>query len=224
MTEHQPQESAPAEPYDLCPGHAHAHDRAGAGIYKPTPSTAAEGSEYAGHQDASEAPNGGASSGTRTPCPDPAPVGAAVPAREAEGVSGPGVPEGDSFLERARRRKREPEQRAHRTHPRFSDTEWTAITAAAQANQCKPGTFTALATILAAGHDDPRAAVADFRTSIQSLNQATTALDRIGTLLNQETAYLHKGGNLYTDHQRLLERITQAVDTVENAAVHLVRD
>jgi ABC-type transporter Mla subunit MlaD len=134
------------------------------------------------------------------------------------------VPESDSFLERARRRKREPEQRQHRTHPRFSEAEWTAITTAAQANQCKPGTFTALATILAAGHDDPRAAVADFRASVQSLNSATTALDRIGTLLNQETAYLHQGGTIYADHQRLLERIAQAVDAVEDAAVHLVRD
>ena len=151
-------------------------------------------------------------------------MGAAVSAREAEGVSGPGVPASDSFLERARRRKREPTQRSNRAHPCFSDTEWTAITTAAQANQCQPGTFTALATILAAGHDDPRAAVADFRASVQSLNSATTALDRIGTLLNQETAYLHQGGNLYADHQRLLERIAQAVDTVENAAVHLVRD
>ena len=136
----------------------------------------------------------------------------------------PGGAERASFLVRARRRKREPGQRAHRTHPRFSDTEWTAITTAAQANQCQPGTFTALATILAAGHDDPRAAVADFRGGIQSLNQATTALDRIGTLLNQETAHLHQGGTIYADHQRLLERIAQAVDTVEDAAVHLVRD
>lgn len=225
MTDRQQQEPAHTEPQGLFPDHAHNPDRTGAGIYKPTPAgPVSVGSEHAGHGDGSGAPNGGASSGVRTPCPDPAPQGAALSAREAEEVSGPGVPESDSFLERARRRKREPEQRQHRTHPRFSEAEWTAITTAAQANQCKPGTFTALATILAAGHDDPRAAVADFRASVQSLNSATTALDRIGTLLNQETAYLHQGGTIYADHQRLLERIAQAVDAVEDAAVHLVRD
>ncbi|RBM05333.1 mobilization protein [Streptomyces sp. PT12] len=118
-----------------------------------------------------------------------------------------------------RRRKREPEQRQHRTHPRFSDAEWAALTAAAKANHCKPGTFTALATVLAAGHDDPRAAVADFRTGIQRLGEATTALSRIGNLLNQETRHLHQGGGLFHAHERLLARLEEAIDTVEDTAV-----
>ncbi|MBC3843732.1 hypothetical protein GXW82_36470 [Streptacidiphilus sp. 4-A2] len=135
------------------------------------------------------------------------------------------MPNEDWFAHRLlRRRKREPAQREHRTHPRFSDAEWTAITAAAQANHCQPGTFTALATVLAAGHDDPRAAVADFHAGIQHLATATTALDRIGTLLNQETAYLHRGGTLHTEHQRLLALIEQAIEAVESTAVRLVRD
>ncbi len=192
---------------------------------RPTAVTeATDRSDRAGHCTDREAPDGGASRRVRHPSPRPAPQGAGTPAREAAEMSGPGVPNGDSFLARVRRRKREPEQRQHRTHPRFSDAEWTAVTAAAQANHCQPGTFTALATILAAGHEDPRTAVADFRSGIQRLGQATTALDRIGTLLNQETAYLHRGGTLHTEHQRLLARIEQAVEAVETTAVRLVRD
>jgi hypothetical protein len=167
---------------------------------------------------------GGASRGVRNPSPNPAPEGAGQAAGEAAAVSGPGVPEMESFQERIRRRKREPEQREHRTHPRFSDAEWAAITAAAKANHCKPGTFTALATALAAGHDDPRAAVADFRMGIQRLGEATSALSRIGNLLNQETRYLHQGGELYQAHLRLLARLEEAIDAVEDTAVRLVRD
>ncbi|MGP4115479.1 plasmid mobilization protein, partial [Streptomyces sp. 4N509B] len=118
----------------------------------------------------------------------------------------------ESFQERLRRRKREAEQRVHRTHPRFSDAEWAAISAAAKANHCTPGTFTALAAVLAAGHDDPRAAVADFRTGIQYLGQATTALARVGNLLNQETRYLHQGGHLHQAHLRLLARLEEAIE------------
>ena len=128
------------------------------------------------------------------------------------------------FIQRLRRRKREPEQRAHRVHPRFSETEWAAVVAAAAANCCQPGTFAALATVLAAGHDDPRAAVADFRAGIRRLGEATTALDRIGTLLNQEAHHVHSGGALYAEHQRLLDRIEWAVEAVEGAAVQLVRE
>ena len=181
-------------------------------------------SDRAGHSTDREAPDGGASRRVRHPSPCPAPRGAGTPAREAGEVSGPGVPNETWFTARLRRRKREPEQRQHRTHPRFSDTEWAAITTAAQANHCQPGTFTALATVLAAGHEDPRAAVADFHSGIQHLGQATTALDRIGTLLNQEAAYLHRGGALHAEHQRLLARIEQAVEAVETTAVRLVRD
>jgi hypothetical protein len=128
------------------------------------------------------------------------------------------------FLVRVRRRKREPLQRAHRTHPRFSDTEWHAVTTAAAANRCTPGTFTALATVLAAGHDDPRAAVADFHTGIRRLDEATTALDQVGNLLNQWTRYLHQGHPLADAHARLMARIDEAVDRVETTAVQLVRD
>ncbi|WP_157597031.1 hypothetical protein [Streptacidiphilus rugosus] len=167
-----------------------------------------------------EAPDGGASSGIRRPYPGATPVGAARPTGTAERESGPGVP----FLERVRRRKRDPQQRENRAYPRFNDTEWTAITAAAKANDCMPGTYTALATLLAAGHDDPRAAVADFRAGIQRLDEATTALDQIGNLLNQWTRYLHQGGTLTEAHARLLERIDEAVDRVETTAVCLVRD
>lgn len=170
------------------------------------------------------APDGGASRGTRTPCPRPAPKGPGKAAWGAALVSGPGVPQTESFAERLRRRKAEKVPREHRTHPRFSDTEWAAITAAAEANRCMPGTFTALATVLAAGHDDPRAAVADFRAGIQRLGEAATALDRIGNLLNQQTRYLHQGGTLHSEHARLLARIADAVDAVEDTAVRLVRD
>ncbi|WP_049570430.1 hypothetical protein [Streptomyces sp. SBT349] len=134
------------------------------------------------------------------------------------------MPETESFRERVRRRKREPEQRKHRTHPRFSDTEWAAITAAAKANHCKPGTFTALATVLAAGHDDPRAAVTDFRAGIQQLGETTTALSRVGNLLNQETRHLHQGGQLHQTHLRLLARLEDAIDAVEDVAVRLLRE
>ncbi|MEZ0065541.1 hypothetical protein ABIA32_001537 [Streptacidiphilus sp. MAP12-20] len=173
-----------------------------------------------GWTDDRETPNGGASSGVRSPYPGAAPVGAAGSAGVAEQVTGPGVP----FLERARRRKREKQQRENRTHPRFSDAEWAAVTAAAKANDCKAGTFTALATLLAASHDDPRAAVADFRAGIQRLDEATTALDQVGSLLNQWTRYLHQGGTFTDAHARLLERIDKAVDRVETTAVRLVRD
>ncbi|MDT3395799.1 hypothetical protein RKE29_03915 [Streptomyces sp. B1866] len=134
------------------------------------------------------------------------------------------MPEEKSFAERVRRRKREPQRREHRTHPRFGDDEWAALTAAAKANHCTPGTFTALVTALASGHDDPRAAIADFHAGIQKLGKATTELSRIGNLLNQETRYLHQGGEFYQAHMHLLARIEQAVDAVEDTAVRLVRD
>lgn len=176
------------------------------------------------HDDPRLGHNGGASRGVRSPYPRPAPVGAGSAGRGPADSSGPGVPNEESFRRRPRRRKREPDQRGHRTHPRFSDTEWAAINAAARANHCQPGTFTALATVLAAGHDDPRAAVADFRTGIQRLHEATTALARVGNLLNQTVRHLHQGGQPHTDHQRLLDRLQEAIDHVEDTAVHLVRE
>ena len=171
-----------------------------------------------------EAPNGGASRRVWTPSPRPAPNGAGQDAPGVASSHGPGVPQETWFAQRLRRRRREKTPRTNRVSPRFSDTEWAALTRAADANKAAPGSFVAAAAVLAAGYDDPRAAVADFHGGIRRLGQATTELARIGNLLNQTVRYLHQGGALYAQHQHLLDRVERAIDTVETSATTLVRE
>jgi hypothetical protein len=137
-------------------------------------------------------------------------------AEEPPGAAGPGVP---SEIGGPRRRLREARLRAHRVHPRYSDTEFALLEGAAKASRMKIGGYVAEASLAAARAEDPTAGVADYRALIKSLMAANRQLAGVGNNLNQLTWHLNKDGPWPADETvgRLLNRVEAAIAEVDVA-------
>ncbi|WP_435600187.1 plasmid mobilization protein [Streptomyces sp. C10-9-1] len=170
---------------------------------------------------------GAASCRVRSPYPASAPGEAEASGAEGAPMpAGPGEPtQGETPQPRApRRRLRQPTLREKRVHPRYNDTEFALLTAAAHLSRMPVGGYVAEASLAAARSDDPTAAVADYRTMVQTLMAANRQLGLIGNNLNQLTWHLHKDGAWPAQDivVRLLDRIEASVEDVDAAVAHVV--
>ncbi|MFJ2650450.1 plasmid mobilization protein [Streptomyces sp. NPDC087420] len=115
----------------------------------------------------------------------------------AEGApvsAGPGEPTREEATQSSvpRRRLREPTLREKRVHPRYSGSEFTLLTKAADLSRMPVGGYVAETSLAAARADDPIAAVADYRSMVKALMAANGQLAKIGTNLNQLTRHLNQ--------------------------------
>lgn len=176
--------------------------------------------------------NSAASCRIRSPYPAPALEGAEAPGAGAPGPAGPGEPTeaGSSELSSSvpqqpapRRRLRDKQLREHRVHPRYNDNEITLVKNAAALSRMKPGGYVAECALAAARADDPTAAVADYRTMVQTLMAANRQLGGIGNNLNQLTWHLNKDGAWpHPDTvQRLLDRVEASIDAVDTTVAQI---
>lgn len=122
----------------------------------------------------------------------------------------------------ARHRRRTPgERRDNRIKPRFSPTEWHAITRTATTCRIKPGKVVAAAALDAAHAPDPRAAIADPRRRLEELLESNRLLAALGNNLNQIQRQLPPGHRQHTTTQRVLGLAENAIDQVDTTAADL---
>ncbi|MET9558801.1 plasmid mobilization protein [Streptomyces tauricus] len=114
--------------------------------------------------------------------------------------------------------------REHRVHPRYSDSEFSALAHAAYLSRMPIGGYVAEASLAAARAEDPSAAVADYRVMVKALMAANGQLGGVGNNLNQLTWHLNMDGAWPQPDtvRRLLERIEAAIASVDTAVAQVV--
>lgn len=115
-------------------------------------------------------------------------------------------------------RQRSHTARRNRTHPCFSDSEWADLTTAASASGLKPGGYAAVAALLAARTQNPRAAIADTRRQLEELMNANRQLAAVGNNLNQTLPHLPAPDPLHDQAQCALGLVRVALDAVDTTA------
>ncbi len=113
--------------------------------------------------------------------------------------------------------------RPHRLTPRFSDDELARIAAAATAVGMTPTGFCAEAAVAAATGSPPASAGGQDRQALvvlqRQLFDAVTAVNRIGTNLNQAVARLNATGEAPAWLDRAVALCLRSVDRLDEVAV-----
>lgn len=153
-------------------------------------------------------------------------------AEGAQGSLGPRVPTDTGTTRpsphpaqtpKPQRRLRQPRLRERRTHPRYSDSEFTDLAHAAALSRMQIGGYVAEASLAAARVEDPTAAIADYRAMVKALMAANRQLAGLGNNLNQLTWHLNKDGAWPEPDvvHRLLARVEASIADVDTAVAQV---
>jgi hypothetical protein len=115
--------------------------------------------------------------------------------------------------------------RPHRLTPRFSDDEYAHVAAAAAAVGMTPTGFCAEAAVAAATGTPPASAGSQDRQALATLQRqlfdAVTAVNRIGTNLNQAVARLNAVGETPAWLHEAVARCLRSVDRLDEVATRV---